>query len=124
MIIVVKFFKEDFRYTKRYGYYNSETGGEGLCYSFSVRGESANYLMNKYGLEYPNVTVDLLTDDNSMSVTSYTDNKLKRDITDIDDEDDVEELLNILQEEVRIDQINYEEYLCDSEYNKYDSRWK
>ena len=121
---MVKFFKEDFKYIERHGYYNNDCGDGGYCYSFSVCGESANYLINKYGLEYSNVRVNLFTDDNSMTVGSKTNNKLKADCMKIDDTDDLTELLFILQEDIRIDQINYEEYLCDAEYNKYDSRWK
>ena len=124
MNIVIKFWKEDFRYIERHSYYNNERGDSGYYYTFTVRGESANYLMNKYELSYPNVEVHLFADDNSMTVTSKIDNGLNRDVVDIDDESDLKELLLILQEEVRIDHINYEEYMCDAEYNKYDSRWK
>ena len=117
MSIVVKFWKEDFRYTERYFSY------DGYCYTFTVRGESANYLMNKYGLGYPNVEVNYFTDDGSMSVRSSTENKLKIDITDIDDEEDLKELRTILQETVDLDMRNYEEYMCDDGYKR-DSRWK
>ena len=117
---MIKFWKEDFRYIKR----SFISFTDKYCYTFSVRGESANYLMNKYGLQYPNIEIHLFTSYNSMSVTSKIDSGLKSDVTDIDDEDDLKELLSILQEEVRIDQVNYEEYMCDSEYNKYDSRWR
>lgn len=113
---MVKFWKEDFKYIKRFlSYY-------GYCYIFSVRGESANYLMNKYDLEYPNVYVNLFTDDNSMTVASKTENKLKSDVVDIDEEDS-KKLLYLLQEDVDMDLTNYEEYICNDIYKK-DSRWK
>ena len=118
MIILIKFWKEDFKYIKRR--YSSEYD---FCYTFSVRGESANYLMNKYDLCYPNVEVHLFTIDNSMSVTSKIDSGLKSDVTDIDDEEDTTELWSLLKEDIDIDQRNYEEYMCDDWYKR-DSRWE
>ena len=115
---MIKFWKEDFQYIERISSYYGD------LYIFSVRGESANYLMNQYDLSYPNVQINLFTNDNTMTVGSKTDNKLKADCADIDDEDDLKELLSILQEEVSKDMSNYEEYMCDSEYNKRDSRWE
>ena len=92
---MIKFWKEDFRYVERYEY-----GLDVYRYVFTVRGESANYLMNKYDLGYPNITVNLFTDDNSMSVASKANNGLQSDVTDIDDIDDLAELLKILSEKV------------------------
>ena len=80
--------------------------------------------MNKYYLGYPNVRVNLFTVDNSMSVGSRANNNLQSDIADIDDCDDLVELLDILKGEIYIDQINYEEWQCNSDYYKKDSRWK
>lgn len=114
---MIKFWKDDFKYIERLETWN------GLCYRFSVCGESSNYLMNTYQLKYPNITVHFYITDKSMSIRNKSNDGLNIHSTDIED-DDYEELLNILQEEVRIDQINYEEYLCDSEYNTRDSRWK
>lgn len=113
---MIKFWKEDFTYKERYESYY------GYCYTFSVRGESANYLINKYNLEYPNIQVHLFTDDNTMTVGSKTDNKLKADIVDIDDED-LKELYSILQETIDLDIRNYQEYMCNDDYKR-DSRWK
>ena len=120
---MIKFWKEDFKYVERYGYYNSKTGGEGLCYAFTVRGESANYLMNKYKLGYPNVSVYLYMDDNGISTGSKTDNKLKSDLIGVNDKEDTIELWSLLKEDIEIDQRNYEEYMCDDWYKR-DSRWK
>ena len=39
------------------------------------------------------------------------------------DEEDLKELLPILMKEVNIDLRNYEEYMCDSDFNRRDSRW-
>ena len=114
---MVKFWKEDFKYINR-RYASSYE----YCYTFSVRGESANYLMNKYDLCYPNVEVHLFTIDNSMTVTSKIDSGLKSDVTDIDNEEDLQELLFILQKDVDLDLKNYEDYICDDGYKK-DSRW-
>lgn len=52
---MIKFWQEDFNYVKRFG--QVEFG-----YLFNVRGESANYLINKYQLEYPNVFVNCYID--------------------------------------------------------------
>lgn len=114
---MIKFWKEDFRYIERL---NFSFGGH--IYIFTVRGESSNYLRNIYTLQYPNIQVNLFTIDNSMSIGSKTDNKLKSDITDMDEED-VKELLPLLQEEVDSDLRNYEDYMCDDGYPR-DSRWR
>ena len=37
MNIVIKFWKEDFRYIERHSYYNNERGDSGYCYTFAVR---------------------------------------------------------------------------------------
>ena len=59
-----------------------------------------------------------------MPVTSKINNGLLSDITDIDDKDDLKELLDILQEGVNLNMRNYEEYICNSDYYKKDSRWE
>ena len=114
---MIKFWKDDFRYIKRINF----TGG-GYIYIFSVRGESSNYLRNKYYLQFPNIQVNLFTIDNSMSIGSKTNNKLHSDITDMEEED-TKELLSLLQENVDIDLINYEEYICNDIYQR-DTRWR
>ena len=118
---MIKFWKEDFTYVKRA--FISFTDECEYRYDFAVRGESANYLMNKYGLAYPNVKVHLWTVDNSVSVTSKSNNKLLSDVDDLDDKDDLVELLPILLEEVARDLRNYEEYMCNSDCYHKDSRW-
>lgn len=89
---MIKFWKDDFRYVKKMGYNLYE-----YIYVFNVRGESSNYLRNKYSLQYPNIEVNLFTEDNSISVGSYKEYSFDRDITDME-EDDVKELLPLLQE--------------------------
>jgi len=90
VVMLMKFWKKDFKYVEEIDTYY------GNMYIFSVSGESANYLKKKYTLHYPNIRVNLF-DDNSMSVVSITDNKLQRDITDIDDKEDLKELLLIIK---------------------------
>lgn len=120
---MIKFWKEDFRYITRMGYYNAEQGCCSYYYTFSVYGESANYLMNKYDLDYPIINVNLFTEDNSVTVRSTVENRLKSEVVDIDDKEDLKELLPLLIGEVNIDLRNYEEYMCDSEFTRRDSRW-
>ena len=50
---MIKFWLDDFNYIKRFGCV------EPFGYLFNVRGESANYLINKYQLDYPKVFVNL-----------------------------------------------------------------
>ncbi len=89
---MIKFWKDDFRYTGRYEIYHGH-----YCYAFAVRGESSNYLRNRYYLQYPNIQVNLFTEDNSMSVISKIAPNIKVDIADMEEED-VKELLPLLQE--------------------------
>jgi len=91
MIIVVKFWKEDFKYIKIIEAYY------GYDHVFSVHGESVNYLRSKYDLKYPNVKVHLFIDDDTLTVVSRTDNLLFMDNVVIDKED-TKELMFILQE--------------------------
>lgn len=115
---MVKFWKEDFKYVERHFYVSDPLGFTSYYYVFTVCGESANYLMNKYNLNGHDMKIGFFEVNNHILVGSC--NERWKDI----DMDDIYELLNILQKEVKIDKINYYEYLCDSEYNKYDSRWK
>ena len=114
---MIKFWKEDFTYVKRVNY-----GFDRYIYTFTVKGESSNYLRNKYGLAYPNIHVEVFTIDNSMSIGSKTNNKLHSDITDMEEED-VNELLPLLKEEIKTDLINYVEYICNDIYQR-DTRWR
>ena len=113
---MIKFWKEDFKYIERFNSWN------GLCYGFSVYGESSNYLINKYQLKYPNVIVNFYVDDKSIFIRNKSNDGLNIRSTDTYDED-YEELLTILQENIDIDLRNYEDYMCD-EWYKRDSRWK
>ena len=122
---MVKFWKEDFRYIQRSGYTHFFVEGFGYCYKFSVRGESANYLMNKYNLKYPYVKIYLNYGHNAASirVISETEDEFQFDACDINGKD-LDELLFILQEDIENDLRNYEEWQCNSDYYKKDSRWE
>jgi len=112
---VVKFWKEDFRYIARHYCFDD------YFYTFSIRGESANYLMNKYHLDYPIIQVNVFMNNGSMSITSRAKNGLGFCGAEIK-EDDYKELMDILQKEIDNDLRNYEEWQCNSDYYKKDSR--
>lgn len=101
---MVKFWKEDFRYINRSPYTHFFVEGFGYCYKFSVRGESANYLMNKYNLKYPYVKIYLSYGHNAASirVISETEDEFQFDACDISRED-LDELLNILETHIDVD---------------------
>ena len=113
---MIKFWKEDFTYVKRL-----ECSIGGYIYIFSVRGESSNYLRNKYDLTYSNMYVNVFTINNSITVGSKANNMSLSDITDMEEEDE-NELLPLLQEEIDLDLRNYEEYMCNDIYPR-DTRW-
>jgi hypothetical protein len=113
---MIKFWKEDFTYVKRL---DCSIGG--YIYIFSVRGESSNYLRNKYDLEYQNIYVNVFNRFEGITVGSENE-KLQADIADMEEEDE-NELLPLLQEEIEIDLRNYEEYLCNDIYPR-DARWR
>ena len=113
----MKFWKEDFKYIQRSGISFSE----GFSYTFSVRGESANYLINEYGLFGENVKVHVFSKD-YITVTSSNSKFQMSDCASIEDEDTYE-LMYILQEFINRDQRNWEEYLCNDWYKK-DDRWE
>lgn len=120
---MIKFRKEDFTYTLRTPSYTADgimIIGE-FCYTFSVRGESANYLMNRYGLYFPNIEVTIL---NSRHCVGQAIDNIGRSQWFILLGDDFEELHNLLKEVMDIDKRNYEEYICNSDYYKKDSRWR
>lgn len=112
---MIKFWLDNFKYTKRFGV------TEPFGYLFSVCGESANYLINKYELLYPNVFVNCYSD-KTIYIGSRAVNDLKGDVCDCD-ENDVDELYNLLKPIINMDLKNYEEYLSDDWYQK-DSRWE
>ena len=112
---MIKFWLDDFDYTKRFGCV------EPFGYLFNVRGESANYLINKYQLDYPKVFVNCYMDKTIYIGSKQYDNK-KIDCCDCE-ADDVEELYNLLKPIIDIDLRNYEDYMCDDWYRK-DSRWE
>ena len=112
---MIKFWKEDFKYNKRLG--NTEPFG----YLFTVRGESANYLINQYNLNHPNVFVNCYLD-KTIYIGSRADSNLQSDICDCGRED-IEELFNTLEPIISMDMRNYEEYKSDDWYKK-DSRWE
>ena len=119
---MITFWKNDFRYIKRNLYSNFETGENGYMYTFSLCGESLNYLINKYKPEYPDIKLYLFTSDKTATLTSKTLDGLKRDVIDIEANDTLK-LFSLLQETIDIDMKNYEEYMCDDFYPR-DSRWE
>lgn len=112
---MIKFWIDDFKYTKRFG--TTKPFG----YYFKIRGESANYLMNKYCLRYPNVFINCYSDE-AIYIGSRANDNLSGDVCDCE-EDDVDDLYNILEPIMNIDMRNYEEYMADDWYRK-DSRWE
>ena len=115
-----KFFREDIKYVERTNW----TGFHYTCehqYHFSVRGESANYLINKYNLFGKDVKIHYF-DDTYITVTSHDPKGSQTDVAEIDSED-IKELMLILQEDIQQDQRQWEEYVCDSEYYMWDTRW-
>lgn len=118
---MIKFWKEDFEYIKRTGWsgFNYKYDHQ---YHFSVCGESANYLINEYGLFGYKVEVHVIDYGDYITVTSKERNTTYSDCTEID-EKDKEELMGILQDFIEQDKRNWEEYLCDDWYKK-DSRWE
>lgn len=112
---MVKFWLDDFSYTKRLGY------AKPFGCLFNVRGESANYLINKYHLGYPKVFVNCYTDKTIYIGSQQYDGK-QSDCCDCG-QSDVEELYGLLKPIMEADMRNYEECLCDNWYKK-DSRWE
>lgn len=112
---MIKFWLDDFKYTDRFG--TTKPFG----YYFQVRGESSNYLINKYQLNYPNVFVNCYSDE-TIYIGSRAINDLKGDVCDCE-EDDIDELYNLLEPIMSMDMRNYEDYLADDWYQK-DSRWE
>ena len=99
---MVKFKKEDFKYVSRvYIACDLYMNKCGYYYIFSVVGESANYLKNKYSLQNINIEVNLFAD-NSMRICSYKEHSRDKDIVYMAKED-VKELLPLLQEDMNLD---------------------
>lgn len=112
---MIKFWLDDFSYIKRYGC------TEPFTYLFNVRGESANYLINKYQLKYPKIFVNYYMN-KTIHIGSRQYNSKKRDCFDCD-KADIEELYNLLKPIIDVDLRNYEDYMCDEWYKK-DDRWE
>ena len=112
---MIKFWASDFRYTKRFG------KAEPFGYLFQVRSESANYLINRYRLAYPDVFVNCYND-KTIYVGSRATSGLTSDIFELRF-DDVDELYMVLEPTIKADIRNYEEYKSDDWYQK-DSRWE
>lgn len=117
---MIKFWKEDIKYIKRTGWAGLRFSYE-YQYHFSVGSESANYLLNKYDLHGAEMQLHYF-EDNYITVTSkHPKYSNMSDIAEIDDEDK-EELLVILQEDIKEDQRQWEEYKCNDDY-PWDTRW-
>ena len=114
---MIRFWKEDFKYVRRSPYTHFFLEGFGYCYTFSVRGESANYLRNKYNLIYPYAKVCVNYGHNAITirVISETENPSVYDVYDVIGEDLIE-IGSLLKEDIEIDLRNYEEYKCDVWY--------
>ena len=112
---MIKFWAADFEYIKRLGKIRP------FEYLFYVRGESANYLMNKYKLSCSKVYVDY-----SLDKTIYIGGRAN-DNAAYDwrycNWDDIDELYGILEPIMNMDMRNYEEYIADDWYKR-DSRWE
>ena len=111
---MIKFFIDDFNYEKRLG------ATEPFGYLFNVRGESANYLINKYELGYQKIFVNCYADKTIYVGSRQYDNTLSECCECY--QGDIEELYNILKPIIDVDMRNYEEYCCDNWYGK-DDRW-
>ena len=117
--MMIKFWKEDFRYIRRYSDY------PGYTYVFQVRGESANYLINHYDL--PEDDIEVVVDFNpiiikfEVLITDFPKHS-KRVMTKIKEED-YKEIRETLFPYILDDLRSYEEYLSDTEWNHRDERW-
>lgn len=109
-----KFWRDDFAYIRR-------TMSSDYVYHFSVKGESFNYLYNKYELGFPNMEIHIFNKQSATVITESNDKK-EADVADIE-EDDIEELIDILWDYIELDKLCWEEYCCDSEYYMWDDRW-
>ena len=72
------------------------------------------YLSVLYDRDNQNITICILSKKNDGTKSSAADCEL----------DDYEELNVILKRIIKQDLVNYEDYLCESEYFKRDSRWE
>jgi hypothetical protein len=102
---MVKFWTQDFQYISRSEYTHFFFEGFGYCYKFYAKGESANYLMNKYSLKYPYINIYLNYGHNAASirVVSETEDKTQFDAYDINNREDLNELLTILETHIDVD---------------------
>ena len=101
---MIKFWKADFSYEKRLGC------SEPFGWLFCVRGESANYLMNRYGLSYPRVFVNCYPYE-TIYIGSRRYDDMQSDCCECED-DDMEELFEVLKPIIDADMVNYEEKIC------------
>ena len=101
---MIKFWKADFSYEKRLGC------SEPFGWLFYVRGESANYLMNRYGLSYPRVFVNCYLD-GTIYIGSRRYDDMQSDCGECED-DDSEELFEALKPIIDAALVNYEEKIC------------
>lgn len=117
----MKFYKEDIKYIKR----TSRSGFDYTYeyqYHFSVRGESSNYLINKYWLFGKDVEIHYISNDYITVTSKNPYNNTESDVSDVDPQD-MEELNIILEECIRNDLRNWEEYKCNDCY-AWDTRWE
>ena len=112
---MIKFWADDFEYIKRLEKIQP------FRYRFYVRGESANYLMNKYKLDCSKVFVDCSSDE-AIYIGGLANDNMSYDWAYCKD-DDIDELYEILEPIMNMDMRNYEEYMCDDWYKR-DDRWE
>ena len=112
---MIKFWSDDFEYVKRFG------ASEPFGYLFYVRSDSANYLINKYYLNYQRVFVNCYMD-KTIYIGSGQYNGKQSECCECHP-NDIEELYNILKPIMDVDMRNYEEYRCDPWCGK-DDRWE
>ena len=66
-------------------FYNLRRIGDNGFYSFDVKGESAKYIKEKYGLNYNNIFVAIYSDGSYGTVGSFMNDYMKSDVSDLDD---------------------------------------
>ena len=80
---MIKFWKEDFKYIERHFHVSDPLGFTSYYYVFTVCGESANYLMNKYNLNGHDMKIGFFEVNNHILVGSCNERWKDIDMDDI-----------------------------------------